>query len=137
MLRLRGKDQSGRRLEWPIRKNRLQDQSSCSGTLHSGRWMRCTGRADVVVLTSRSEGIPLVLMEAMARGRIVLAPAITGIPEIVIPGKTGFLYAPGALQDFVAKILFLQRSMCAGGSSAVSRLDWVRHAARDAGAAQL
>ena len=68
-------------------------------------------RADVVVLTSRSEGIPLVLMEAMARGRIVLAPAITGIPEIVIPGKTGFLYAPGALQDFVAKILFIQKLM--------------------------
>ena len=38
-------------------------------------------RADVVVLTSRSEGIPLVLMEAMARGKIVLAPAITGIPD--------------------------------------------------------
>ncbi|HEX8812678.1 MAG TPA: glycosyltransferase family 4 protein, partial [Terracidiphilus sp.] len=37
-------------------------------------------RADVVVLTSKSEGIPLVLMEAMARGKIVLAPAITGIP---------------------------------------------------------
>ena len=87
-------------------------------------------RADVVVLTSRSEGIPLVLMEAMARGRIVLAPAITGIPEIVIPGKTGFLYAPGVLQDFVAKILFLERSMCREDRSAVSRLDWMRHAAQ-------
>ena len=53
-------------------------------------------RADVVVLTSRSEGIPLVLMEAMARGKIVLAPAITGIPELVIAGKTGFLYEPGS-----------------------------------------
>ncbi len=46
-------------------------------------------RADVVVLTSRSEGIPLVLMEAMARGKIVLAPAITGIPELVIARQTG------------------------------------------------
>ena len=87
-------------------------------------------RADVVVLTSRSEGIPLVLMEAMARGRIVLAPAITGIPEIVIPGKTGFLYAPGALKDFVARILFLQKLMRAEDRYAVSRLDWIRHAAR-------
>jgi len=34
--------------------------------------------ADLVVLTSRSEGIPLTLMEAMALGRLVLAPAITG-----------------------------------------------------------
>jgi len=44
--------------------------------------------ADLVVLTSRSEGIPLTLMEAMALGRLVLAPAITGIPELVSDGKT-------------------------------------------------
>ena len=49
---------------------------------------------DVVVLTSRSEGIPLVLMEAMAHGKTVLAPAITGIPELVKDGETGFLYRP-------------------------------------------
>lgn len=59
---------------------------------------------DLVVLTSHSEGLPLVLMEAMAHGRTVLAPNITGIPELVLPGKTGFLYAPGSLDDFVAKV---------------------------------
>jgi glycosyltransferase involved in cell wall biosynthesis len=57
--------------------------------------------ADLVVLTRHSEGIPLVLMEAMARGKIVLAPAITGIPELVESGKTGFLYAAGDLEQFV------------------------------------
>jgi glycosyltransferase involved in cell wall biosynthesis len=87
-------------------------------------------RADVVVLTSRSEGIPLVLMEAMVRGRIVLAPAITGIPEIVIAGKTGFLYIPGALEDFVERILFLQELTSSEDRNAVSRLNWIRHAAR-------
>jgi len=60
--------------------------------------------ADLVVLTSRSEGIPLALMEAMARGRPVLAPSITGIPELIMDGKTGFLYQPGSLDDFVTKI---------------------------------
>jgi len=60
--------------------------------------------ADVVVLTSRSEGVPLVLMEAMAQERTVLAPAITGIPELVEHGKTGFLYRAGSLEDFVAQI---------------------------------
>jgi len=61
-------------------------------------------KADLVVLTSRSEGIPLVLMEAMARGKPVLAPAITGIPELVVDGETGFLYRPGSLEDFVAQV---------------------------------
>jgi colanic acid/amylovoran biosynthesis glycosyltransferase len=66
--------------------------------------------ADLVVLTSRSEGIPLVLMEAMARGKLVLAPAITGIPELVLDGKNGFLYRPGSLEDFVARVELVHHS---------------------------
>jgi len=66
--------------------------------------------ADLVVLTSRSEGIPLVLMEAMVRGKAVLAPAITGIPELVVHGQTGFLYRPGSLDDFVARAESVLRS---------------------------
>jgi len=61
-------------------------------------------RADLVVLTSRSEGIPLVLMEAMAHRKIVLAPAITGIPELVEHGRTGFLYRPGCTEEFVSLV---------------------------------
>jgi glycosyltransferase involved in cell wall biosynthesis len=63
--------------------------------------------ADVVVLTSRSEGIPLVLMEGMARGKIVLAPAITGIPELVIHRKTGFLYEAGSMPGFLTQMLLI------------------------------
>jgi colanic acid/amylovoran biosynthesis glycosyltransferase len=70
---------------------------------------------DLVVLTSRSEGIPLVLMEAMAHGRPVLAPAITGIPELVVDGNNGFLYQPGSLEDFVARVEFVHRDESALG----------------------
>ena len=95
-------------------------------------------RADVVVLTSRSEGIPLVLMEAMARARIVVAPDVTGIPELVISGKTGFLYEPGNLHDFVERLLLIRALAQASGHpdlhrqvpSAGRQLDWIRHAAR-------
>jgi glycosyltransferase involved in cell wall biosynthesis len=96
-------------------------------------------RADVIVLTSRSEGIPLVLMEAMARGKIAVAPAITGIPELVIGGKTGFLYEPGSINDLVECLLFIDSLMLAESSlvdqrsdkaSASMQLDWIRHAAR-------
>jgi glycosyltransferase involved in cell wall biosynthesis len=93
-------------------------------------------RADVVVLTSRSEGIPLVLMEAMARRKVVLAPDITGIPELVVPGKTGFLYTPGSMEDFVAKIRSIyswtqeMQTHNSGLPSAMNPLDWVRHGAR-------
>jgi colanic acid/amylovoran biosynthesis glycosyltransferase len=125
-----GEGPERQRLEFLIRKYRLQDQITLPGHVARPQMDALYGRADGVVLTSRSEGIPLVLMEAMTRGRIVLAPAITGIPEIVIPGRTGFLYAPGALQDFVTKILFLEKLMCREDRNAVSRLDWIRHAAQ-------
>ncbi len=67
-------------------------------------------RSDLVVLTSRSEGVPLVLMEAMAQGRLVLAPAITGIPELVEHGKSGFLYREGSMEDFMARVEEVQRA---------------------------
>jgi len=64
-------------------------------------------RSDLVVLTSRSEGIPVVLMEAMAHQRLVLAPGITGIPELVEHGRTGFLYEPGSMSDFVNTVCWI------------------------------
>lgn len=116
-------------LESLIRKNRLEKWVMLLGHVPREEISSFYRTVDVVVLTSRSEGIPLVLMEAMAQGTTVLAPAITGIPELVIPGKTGFLYSPGSLDDFTKKISFLHKLISTEGKSGVSRLDWVRHAA--------
>ena len=60
--------------------------------------------ADLVVSTSQSEGVPVALMEAMSHERIVLAPSITGVPELVEDGCTGFLYAPGSLPSFLDRV---------------------------------
>jgi glycosyltransferase involved in cell wall biosynthesis len=63
--------------------------------------------ADLVVMTSKSEGIPVALMEAMAHEKLVLAPGITGIPELVEHQRTGFLYQPGSLPDFVGAVRWI------------------------------
>jgi glycosyltransferase involved in cell wall biosynthesis len=76
-----------------------------------------------VVLTSRSEGLPLTLMEAMAMQRIVLAPDMTGIPELVMDGKTGFLYQANSLEHFLGQLNVIMR---ASGS-----LDSIRQSARN------
>lgn len=47
---------------------------------------------DVFVNTSRMEGVPVSVMEAMAYGIPVIAPAVGGMGELVNTGKTGFLY---------------------------------------------
>ena len=66
--------------------------------------------ADLVVMTSRSEGIPVVLMEAMAQGKLVLAPSITGIPELVHHLHTGFLYEPGSMDDFLQSVRWIMKN---------------------------
>jgi len=63
--------------------------------------------ADLIALTSVSEGLPVVLMEAMAHEKLVLAPAITGIPELVEHGRTGFLYQSGSLPEFVGTVQWI------------------------------
>jgi glycosyltransferase involved in cell wall biosynthesis len=119
------------RLELLISRNGLQERLTLLGHVGKPEMDALYRDADLVVLTSVSEGIPLVLMEAMARGKIVLAPAITGIPELVIPGKTGFLYRPGELEDFIKRICFLQSLLMQGRDRPwTNRLDWIRHAAR-------
>lgn len=109
----------------------LQDQVTLLGHVAHQNLNSWYGLADLVVLTSRSEGIPLVLMEAMACRKIVLAPAITGIPELVIAGKTGFLYKAGSMDDFVARLLFIRSLMRAQDDfrAAGRQLDQIRHAA--------
>jgi len=124
-----------RRLQALIRKCGLKQQVALLGYVRRERMNSLYDQAGVVVLTSRSEGIPLVLMEAMARGKIVLAPAITGIPELVIPDRTGFLYEAGSLDDFVSRLLLIRSLLQAQDwwpprIAASRQLNWMRHAAR-------
>jgi len=138
-----GEGPERRRLESMIRKRGIEGRVTLLGHVAREQMNSLYGRADVVVLTSRSEGIPLVLMEAMARAKIVLAPAITGIPELVLAGETGFLYGAGSLEEFVARLLVIRSLMQEGDRvqggrelsqlqflSAARQLDWIRHAAR-------
>jgi colanic acid/amylovoran biosynthesis glycosyltransferase len=55
--------------------------------------------SQVFVLPSFAEGLPVVLMEALALSRPVISTYIAGIPELVEPGKNGWLVPPGSLED--------------------------------------
>ncbi len=48
-------------------------------------------RADLLLLPSRWEGMPYVVLEAMARGMPVVATPVDGAREVIVPGETGFL----------------------------------------------
>jgi glycosyltransferase involved in cell wall biosynthesis len=63
--------------------------------------------ADVVSLTSRWEGMPYTLLEAMASGRPVVATAVNGCPEIIVDGGTGFLVPPGDTAAWAGRVVDL------------------------------
>src|SRR5438552_1042770 len=62
--------------------------------------------ADVVALTSRNEGSPVSIIEAMAAGRAVVCTAVGGVPDVVRPG-TGVLVASGDDNAFAAAVAAL------------------------------
>ena len=55
----------------------------------------CYIQPSVITSSGKMEGIPVALMEAMASELPVVASSLSGIPELVIDGKTGWLVPPG------------------------------------------
>jgi glycosyltransferase involved in cell wall biosynthesis len=77
------------------------------------RVMELLDRCDVLAAPSvptrdgRREGIPVVLMEAMASGLPVVASRLSGIPELIEHGVSGWLAEPGDVQSLVAALELL------------------------------
>jgi len=64
--------------------------------------------ADAFVLSSRKEGLPMVLLEAMSAGLPVIATAVGGVPSVVRPRENGLLVPagdPAALADAMAEMM--------------------------------
>jgi glycosyltransferase involved in cell wall biosynthesis len=72
-----------------------------AGSVRLTGWLTATQVRDEIlaaralVLPSFAEGLPVVLMEAMALRRPVISTFVSGIPELVRPGQDGWLVPPG------------------------------------------
>lgn len=68
---------------------------------------RLTAAMDVFALSTHMEGLPLVILEAMAQGRAVVATAVGGIPEIVRHEETGLLFQHEDDEQLAAQLISL------------------------------
>lgn len=63
--------------------------------------------ADVFILPSYNEGLPVAILEAMAWGLPIITTPIGGIPEVIIPNQNGLLVEPGNIQQLSKAIQLL------------------------------
>jgi glycosyltransferase involved in cell wall biosynthesis len=70
---------------------------------------RVLAAADVFTLTSRHEGLPISLLEALALGLPSVVSAVGGIPSVVRPGVEGVLVEPGDVAGFAEQYVALAR----------------------------
>lgn len=85
-----------------IRQYELEDKVRITGWISSGQVREEILAARGLVLPSFAEGLPVVIMEAMALRRPVLTTYVAGIPELVRPGETGWLFPAGSVDELAA-----------------------------------
>jgi glycosyltransferase involved in cell wall biosynthesis len=80
-------------VEATIAKHNLESQVSLAGWQGTEGVKAALRGARALVLPSFAEGLPVVIMEALAMGRPVVTTFVAGIPELVEQGKSGWLVA--------------------------------------------
>src|SRR3954447_4989852 len=75
-----------------------------AGRLSEQDTLRQIAAADILVLRTFMEGLPIVLMEAMAMGTAVIASRVAGIPELVEDDQNGLLFTPSNWDELASCI---------------------------------
>ncbi|CAN5185182.1 glycosyltransferase [soil metagenome] len=105
----------------------LENAVTFAGRLDEAATLDRIAQADLLVLPSFMEGLPVVLIEAMALGVPVIASHVAGIPELIEDGDEGLLFRPGDWDDLAAKVTrllsdeVLRKRVSSGARAKVAR----------------
>ena len=89
-------------IEDAIRRGGLSDSVRIIGWASGAAIIKALDESQVLLLPSFAEGLPVVIMEALARARPVLSTYVAGIPELVVPGRSGWLIPAGSAEALAA-----------------------------------
>jgi glycosyltransferase involved in cell wall biosynthesis len=97
-----------------VTKHNLSGSVEFLGPKRNDELAEIVQRCLFLVLPSKKEMAPMVISEAMAAGKPVVASAVDGIPFMIDDGNTGYLFPVGEIQELAAKmkILFYDRKLC-------------------------
>ena len=130
-----GPDRS--RIEQAIARLKLERHIHLTGSLNQQAVRAHFARADIFVLASLAEGIPVVLMEAMSSGVPCVSTPVNGIPELIEHGRTGLLATPGDVPSLTMQLRRLirepelRRSLAeAGRAKVLADFDFNRNVAQ-------
>ncbi len=91
-----------------IKKHNLDKWVLVTGEVHRSKIPLYLAAADVFLLPSRDEGMPIAILEAMRAGLPIITSTIGGIPEMIEDGRSGILIEPGnpfKIAEAVMKLL--------------------------------
>lgn len=103
-LKMVGAGPDRARIEREVDLHGLQSHITMTGALNQQEVKRAFAQADVFVLPSLAEGIPVVLMEAMCSGVPCVTTPVNGIPELIEHGVSGLLATPGDVASLTAQL---------------------------------
>ena len=92
------------RIEQAIASLNLGDRIHLTGALNQAAVRVHFEGADIFVLPSLAEGIPVVLMEAMSSGVPCISTPVNGIPELIQHERTGLLATPGDVDSLTTQL---------------------------------
>ena len=101
-------DEDRRRIETALAHSKLKESVAVLGRMSGDELLAHLRRAAAIVVPEQWHNMsPVIIVEAMALGRPVVASRVGGIPEFVRDGKTGMLFEMRSPDDLARKVLAL------------------------------
>jgi glycosyltransferase involved in cell wall biosynthesis len=92
-----------------LKELHLSDSCELPGTVIGEKKAGLFAKANLFVLPSYNEGLPMAILEGMSAGMAVVSTPVGGIPEVVREGYNGFLVQPGDVERLAEKLEVLAR----------------------------